>query len=112
MNIGSGAVAICKRSSTRSNGSRMVDDPKDVLTDRNMRPNKESPEDVASRVSSRNATNDVFIRHSVKYRHKFYVESILSLDNTIVESSKDFPNSSWIFKLIFNVKCMFYCDHN
>jgi len=37
--IGSRAIATCARSPTRS--GRMVDDPEDVLTDRNVRPNKE-----------------------------------------------------------------------
>jgi len=41
--IGSRAITIRAQSSTRSD--RMVDDPEDVLTDRNVRPNKETPEE-------------------------------------------------------------------
>lgn len=44
--IGSRAIATCARSPTRS--GRMVDDPEDVLTDRNVRPNKETAEDVVN----------------------------------------------------------------
>lgn len=44
VSIGSRAIATCARSPTRS--GRMVDDPEDVLTDRNVRPNKETAEDV------------------------------------------------------------------
>lgn len=63
----------------------MVDDPEDVLTDRNMRPNKESPEDVASWVSSANATNDRL--GLALYRRGFHVETVL-LGGVIAASSK------------------------